>query len=83
MKKTLIAAIVLSGMVVFFIVMALQQSISVIETTLFTVAIIAVAIATLDKSKEKYSKKEEEDYLERRRRDQEARSLAGVPYLLM
>ena len=83
MKKTLIAGIVLSGMVVFFFVMALQKSMSVIEITLFTVAIIAVAIATLDKNKEKYSKKEEEDYLERRRRDQESRSLAGVPYLLM
>jgi hypothetical protein len=82
MNKNLIVATVLSGMVIFFFAMAILKSISVIEATLFTLAIIAIGISMLEE-KEKYSKAEEEDYLERRRREEEARSLAGVPYLLM
>ncbi len=66
------------------VVLGAYKILSGLASVALFLVIVGVSLSTLKNlNKESYTKREEEEYLERNRRDQEARSLGGVPYLLM
>ncbi len=80
-KNKLLPSVLLSGALVFFVIMAVQKTLDLVAI-LFIFVTIAAAVSLIH-NKENYNKAEEEDHLQRVRLDQERRSLGGVPYLLM